>query len=271
MSHLFLFNLRHANLLLSLMHVGSALLALVLCAIHIVSAAIDPASIAILVIADEASLAHRLKANVDSMQCLCKLHGYTLHPIAVSFRSDPTPHSECSHLSVFHFRKQCEVYHFLLDHPDVDWAVVLDADVVVVNPVDHKIEDFLGNHVQDLIFCMRFHNNEVTSGLYIVRNTEYGRLFVKEWYILDDDRATKYGGYNADNGALHWLLLSRLASDSDSKRKCFELGHSATWEDDGKVYPSFIACVHQHFAASKCRGSQWHHVLILPHRYGGRK
>jgi hypothetical protein len=147
---------------------------------------------------------------------------------------------------------------------------VLDGDVAVINPADHTIEEYLGNHVQDLVLSMRFHNNEFASGHFIVRNSEWGRGFMREWYELLQPGSV-YNGMNYDNGALHWMLLHRLTSEKERDPRCVSL---ATSEDSNQPkrqpesYPAFVACVHRNLAATGCRSSLWHRVLVLPHLRG---
>ena len=129
----------------------------------------------------------------------------------------------------------------------------LDGDVAVINPIDHKIEDYLGNRVQDLVLSMRFHNNEFASGHYIVRNSAWGRAFMREWYELLMPGSV-YNGMNKDNDALHWMLLHRLTTDEERSNECVWLGsHHGAYEIH---YPK------------GCRSALWHHVLVLPHTKG---
>jgi hypothetical protein len=175
-----------------------------------------------------------------------------------------THKDQCNHRDPFTL-KICLTYYALLDHPEIEWLVALDGDVAVINPIDHKIEHYLGNHVQDLVLTMRFHNNEFASGHYIVRNSAWGRAFMKEWYELLMPGSV-YNGMNLDNGALHWMLLHRLTTDKERSSECVWLGsHHGAYESH---YPQFVACVHRNLAATGCRSALWHHVLVLPHTKG---
>jgi hypothetical protein len=148
----------------------------------------------------------------------------------------------------------------MLAHPEIEWFLVLDGDVAVINPVDHKVEDYIGSGEQDLVFGMRYHNNEIAAAYFMVRNSRYGRDFIEEWYKLADRRS--YGGMNHDNGALHWMLLHRLVPPARQDPQCLRLGASTDYLNS---YAPFVACVHRHLATTGCDTPLWRHVLIIPY------
>jgi hypothetical protein len=185
------------------------------------------------------------------------LKNYTLFPVQI-----PDKIPECRKTGKFYHGKLCIVHRILTLHQHIDWLLVLDGDLAIVNPEDHLIEDFLGNRVQDLVFCFRFFNNEVAAGHYIVRNTLWSQDFFLDWAQLLLP-GSPYGGYNADNGALHWMLLHRFTTPEELDPRCVELGRQSIWPS-GQSYPAFVSCVHRNLAATGCRSHLWHHVLILP-------
>ena len=227
----------------------------------------DAARRGILTVSDPAH-ARQYALNLQSILCLSALHGYTV----ISSTIDHELISVCAlkQGSSFFALKMCTVYAILVVHPEIEWLVVLDGDVAVINPIDHKIEDYLGNRVQDLVLSMRFHNNEFASGHYIVRNSAWGRAFMREWYELLMPGSV-YNGMNMDNGALHWMLLHRLTTDEERDQRCVSLAKSHNVLQGNarpESYPSFVACVHRNLAATGCRSALWHHVLVLPHTKG---
>mmetsp|Transcript_14824 Transcript_14824/g.34021 ORF Transcript_14824/g.34021 Transcript_14824/m.34021 type:complete len:346 (-) Transcript_14824:414-1451(-) len=181
-----------------------------------------------------------------SVECYAGLQGYETQWLF------PSPACVESSANIF-FQKICTIYEQMVHSSNVEWFVVLDGDNFVMNP-NHRIESFLDDS-KDVIHFLRFHNNEVAAGNYIVRNTEWGRNYIKEWYGLQD--VNKYSGMNADNGALHFHLLHHLApSTTKGWKECKRLGMI------GGDYGSFVACFHHVVKQTGCVGMDWPHIRI---------
>ncbi|EKX35224.1 hypothetical protein GUITHDRAFT_146635 [Guillardia theta CCMP2712] len=189
--------------------------------------------------------------NIESLSCYSKLNSFNF----VLFRPDSFP--QCKEAVGFFFRKVCHVFYYLLNIPADHHVAVLDADTAIVN-FDKKIQAWLvGN--KDIWFYHRFHNNEVMAGNYIVRNTAWSRRFLLDWYMLHPGNKHEYSGMNADNGALHWLLLHRLVRPVPERCRR---------EGKGSDYPKFVACFHAAANNSGCRGGDWERVGFFRHGEG---
>lgn len=209
-------------------------------------------SITILIIADNASQKH-YSVNIATFECYAHLQGYRIEVLGIS------PTCLSSTLGFF-FQKQCVVHEQMVGSHGSEWFMVLDADVAVVNP-NHRIEDYLDDS-KEVVHFLRFHNNEVMAGGYIVHNAQWGRSYLKEWSGLHPGAKEQHGysGMNADNGALHWMLLHRLAGPmTPGWTECEGHGRS------GKNYAVFVTCFHQVAARTGCSGLDWSHIAILPH------
>jgi hypothetical protein len=210
-------------------------------------------TIAILVVNGDLAHATKYQANVHSLKCYSQIHGYAFGLHNISQACTIVTHR-------FFFARHCVVGEQMVAHPEVEWFLVLDADNAVVSP-HLRLEKFIDNS-KDIIHFLRFHNNEVSASSYMVRNTAYGRDYVAAWVGLNDDaKAThSYSGMNHDNGALHWLLLHKLACSTTSGwSTCIQKGQA------GKDYWAFVRCFHNTLANSKCQGMDWSRIGIIGH------
>ena len=129
--------------------------------------------------------------------------------------------------------------------------LVLDGDHAVINPI-HRLEDFYSRGWnKDVVHGLRFHNNEIMAGYFFMRNTAWSRQYLREWMLLYPHGNHDFGGANGDNGALHWLLLHRLADSSVSGwDECRKMGEDTT----SRKYKAFVACCHAVLAKTRCSG-----------------
>ena len=133
----------------------------------------------------------------------------------------------------------------------INYLLVLDADNYIVN-TSKRIESYIHPN-QDIIFSIRFHNNEIVAGNYIVKNTAWSLNFLQDWMLSENN----YRGYNFDNGALHWLLLNRLSKKNDPCRSYIE-------PTSLQKYDQFVKCFHLKLKETKCKDMDWNHIKILP-------
>eukprot|EP00960_Hanusia_phi_P072129 767709-Hanusia_phi.AAC.1 len=214
------------------------------------SSSASPIGLTMFVFADPTSR-QTYARNIESLSCYAKLNGFQF----VLFH--PDSFHQCKTALGFFFRKVCHVFYFLLDRPANHYVAVLDADTAVVN-YDKKLGDWLvGN--KDIWFYHRFHNNEIMAGNYIVKNTRWSRKFLQDWYLLHPGNKQEFSGMNADNGALHWLLLHRLIR---------EVPESCRREGMGSNYPKFVSCFHAAARNSSCGGGDWDKIGFFRHGEG---
>ena len=243
--------------------------------------ALPQVRISIVQVSDDSSRS-KLAHNIDNLDCYARLQGYEL----ISANID----SECQQrTSDIHFQRQCTVQKLMksaansassLNSEKQDhWFLVLDGDIAVINS-NHRIEEYIeasnNGYNGDVIHGLRFHNNEVMAGFYLVKNSNFGREYIRSWAELypekyvnqlgdDDGRQLHYGGANSDNGALHWHLLHRLADDGVAGwEECLTAGQAANSSETDVTYSAFVTCFHDVVKQTQCNGRDWDRIDILP-------
>lgn len=221
----------------------------------------------VLIVADRKSQTDYI-GNIASMRCMCQLKNYSL------VVTDGVIFEECKNIDNIFFMKPCVARAIMRRHTEVDVLFPVDADTAVINPLPekNKIENYIVNIVnsteeKDIVFHMRFHNNEIAADSFIVWNTQWSLDFLRDWYEIaypptgpTEAAHPGYSGVNHDNGALHWLLLHRLGSQANLL-ECSKLGKNIDWG----MYASFVACVHRSMSLSGCTEGDWNRIAILPH------
>lgn len=192
---------------------------------------------AIIVVADEGAR-RSYRPAIRSMECYGKKHGYAVMVL------DPSQASpECMQYGDFMFKRHCMV---LAELQKFDWVAAFDGDVGVVD-AGRCLESVLGAGI-DVVHEERFHNGEVHAGAYVVRNTDFGRQYLKKWMVYDKDLTSV--SHNSDNGALHVHLLKYLAgNDTAVVDKCYSMWKSSHNLD---IYDQYVGCVME-FASDAAR------------------
>lgn len=149
--------------------------------------------------------------QMDSVSCYARQWGLRHE------RLDPKTYPMCRGFSSFFFAKHCAVGEYLKTRGPSEWVLVLDADVIF-SSLDRNILDFI-QPGPDLMFYERSWNDEIVSGNYLVRNTEFSIRFLKEWSEYDSRQPAGFS--SADNGALH-AHLSRTLHRAEGVDPCTE-------------------------------------------------
>lgn len=190
--------------------------------------------IAILVIGDHDAEV-KYSQYWSSLRCYANRHNYTfLHD-----KADIDSFSECQQNKNYFFRKHCVVAQIMKRNYQIDWFLVLDGDVFVVNANRDLLSYIPSNNKIDIVHYERFHNGEIGAGNYLIKNTIFGSEYVKEWSRWEFHKSPVP---NYDNGALHTFLLSRLFGNQSKE---FQTCHSLFIRSIGRSlsdYDSAVGC-----------------------------
>ena len=169
-------------------------------------------------------------ANLVSMwNCYSTLHGLSLHVETFTFESS-------------FYNKQHAVLKYLRHY---DWVLYADTDTVVAN-ASSSMADFcagLSPDVHVVLSEMHFAGAAgFDAGVFLVRNSPLGHLFLQDWLRFRCRRWT-----NQDNGALNILFLHWvLGPDKVMEGNCTAM---LFLPDDSRVdfaqYQSFFPCFYR--------------------------
>ncbi|GMR33404.1 hypothetical protein PMAYCL1PPCAC_03599, partial [Pristionchus mayeri] len=153
---------------------------------------------------------------LNSLRCYSLVHQYPLHVIVDDV------YLECQRYKDKFFRRHCTIERFMESRlRPSDWLLVMDADIAVINPnilLEKYVDDLF-----DITLFDRFFNWEVAALSYLVRNTERGRKFVRD-FASWEFKLPNVKGHGTDNGALHPYLMELLApGPSKIKDVCYEI------------------------------------------------
>lgn len=119
------------------------------------------------------------------------------------------------------FRRHCVLYHHLINNPSVEYLLVLDADMGIINP-NHLIEDYINQDI-DLLFYNRLYAYEIMAGSFIVKNTKFTQNFLRFWFEYELKLPRSFHG--TDNGAIQMVFLDLFCGNCSNvlRNVCWKL------------------------------------------------
>ncbi len=213
----------------------------------------SPSSIGIFIVLNNNTV-NEYSQHIASLKCYAYKHTYQF--IVIHQKQYPA----CTNMTKStNFQKHCSVRMYLLENANIEWLLVLDMDVLVLN-MSKKIESYLPISTTQssihMILYERF-NGEIMAENYIVNNHPWSHRFLLRW--IEFERYTMHFKFhNADYGALHILLLDSTVGDVSQSEynRCFRIYEKLT---SPALFHTYIGCC-------KCAlGGRWefNHLRIL--------
>lgn len=92
----------------------------------------------------------------------------------------------------------------LFREEECDWVVWMDADTVIMNS-EQRLEHVLPEHY-DLVITGDLHEPRKNNGVWMLRNSDWSRRFLDEWYNMTDFIAPVGYAYSGDQAAMNELM-----------------------------------------------------------------
>mmetsp|Transcript_61838 Transcript_61838/g.139973 ORF Transcript_61838/g.139973 Transcript_61838/m.139973 type:complete len:248 (-) Transcript_61838:638-1381(-) len=129
---------------------------------------------------------------------------------------------------------------------ETGYLAYMDLDLIIKNSnVDFQQRYITGSQQADL--TVTDHNIALNNGAFILRNSAFGRLFVRRWAEIN---SSNEGGRLpfSDNGSFIEAILSFLPSYQGASKECL----IPTKADTGKLLNlnTYMACFYKHFDAA---------------------
>ncbi|CAJ0560226.1 unnamed protein product, partial [Mesorhabditis spiculigera] len=183
---------------------------------------------------------------LGSISCYANLQGYAMQVLNLAEEPDLVP--KCPQKD-FMFRRHCALAEFLAAS-QYGWALFLDADIGVVNPL-HRLENYTLTEDLHLVFYNRFYNDEVASGSYIVRNSQRGLGFLHFWANYYQEHPY----FGTDNGAINNVIVEYFHPELYESRQVCEAIWAASKNYEGLF--NYQACV-QEYILSVAASTEYH-------------
>lgn len=138
---------------------------------------LSPSSIGIFIVSNEEAI-KEYEQHMFSLASYAYRHSYRF------IMMKPRKYPICTDMSQsIYFQKHCLVLMYLLENAHVQWLLVLEIDVLVLN-ISKKIESYLpftnNQSSVHIIFSERF-NGEIAAGNYLIQNHPWSHAFLIHW------------------------------------------------------------------------------------------
>ncbi|CAJ0574544.1 unnamed protein product, partial [Mesorhabditis spiculigera] len=200
----------------------------------------------IVVVVENSRNSEEYEFALGSISCYANLQGYAMQ--VLNLAEEPSLAQKCPQKD-FMFRRHCALAEFLAAS-QYGWALFLDADIGVVNPL-HRLENYTLTEDLHLVFYNRFYNDEVASGSYIVRNTQRGLGFLHFWANYYQEHPY----FGTDNGAINNVIVDYFHPELYESRQVCEAIWAASKNYEGLF--NYQACV-QEYILSVATSTEYH-------------
>uniref|UniRef100_A0A0N4ZWL7 Glyco_tranf_GTA_type domain containing protein n=1 Tax=Parastrongyloides trichosuri TaxID=131310 RepID=A0A0N4ZWL7_PARTI len=177
---------------------------------------VKPNEIAIVMV-NELDGNDRYKQAMDTLKCYSAHYGYSFN--IINLNSFPKDTINCVYKD-FMFRRHCLLSNFAQKYEKrFKYILFLDGDMGVVNPL-HRIEEYLPEGEEEIIFYDRTFNYEIMAGSYIFKNSLYSRNILNFFADYEYKMPTISNG--RDNVALQGVFVDLIGNTKypDEYRRC---------------------------------------------------
>uniref|UniRef100_A0AC35TP21 Nucleotid_trans domain-containing protein n=1 Tax=Rhabditophanes sp. KR3021 TaxID=114890 RepID=A0AC35TP21_9BILA len=164
----------------------------------------------------------------DTIKCYTVAYNYRFVSIAMDEELDiglSCPHTD------FMFRRHCFLSEYLNNHREIDYALFLDADAVIINPY-LTLDKFIPRGNENVLLYERMFNYEYAAGSFMLKNTLYSRNFLKG--LADYQFKLPNSMHGSDNAAIHAYVLETYAEKKylEERKVCYSLWNiSKDWNN----------------------------------------
>ena len=172
---------------------------------------------------------------MQSVRCYAKMRGYVLYQMRLDGENiigldDDIIKEKCRNYSLL-WKRHCIIANML---PNFNYIIHLDADSGVINPY-HCFEEYITPGI-DIFHLERAHSGEMQAGHYIVKNSNFSRQYLRQWYEYNKT-------FGTDNVVLHSVFSSHVLNKT---------AHIHCSDKRDKVpYFSWIRCIKDHMAGKR--------------------
>ena len=143
---------------------------------------------------------------MQSIRCYAKMRGYDLFQMRLEKSeiiglNDRDIQQNCQQYSILWMR-HCIIANLLHKY---DYIVHLDADSGVINP-NHCFEEYITPRI-DIFHLERVHSGEIQAGHYIVKNSNFSREYLRQWYEYSKD-------FGSDNAVIHRIFSAHVLNET---------------------------------------------------------
>ena len=193
---------------------------------------------------------------MQSIRCYAKIRGYVLYQMRLDGNNiigldDDIIKEKCRNYSLL-WKRHCIIANML---PNFNYIIHLDADSGIINPY-HCFEEYIIPGI-DIFHLERAHSVEMQAGHYIVKNSNFSRQYLRQWYEYNKT-------FGTDNVVLHSVFSSHVLNKtahihcSDKRDKVPYFSWIRCFKDhmDGKECIKLLRCTAEHMPLSEMLGLQ---------------
>uniref|UniRef100_A0AAF5HZJ8 Glycosyltransferase family 92 protein n=1 Tax=Strongyloides stercoralis TaxID=6248 RepID=A0AAF5HZJ8_STRER len=164
---------------------------------------IQPSDIAIIIVIEDEKSLETYKLAIESIQCYCLQYEYQFK--LINFQSSYDLPILCPQEDFF-FAKHCATSIFMKTNENtIKYVFSIEPNIGIINPL-HRLEKLISE--EDVIFTRRLQSHEIATSPFIIKNNEYGRMFLDDWANFFYKMPSSF--HYSDSGGLMAIFLMKF-------------------------------------------------------------